>query len=262
MTDHTPLDIAHAAMEMAAEDDAARLRFFERLADADLSLLLEDEAKGSSISPQTFDVADGHFVVAFDREDRLAQFAGAPAPYAAMSGRALVEMLTGRGFGIALNPDVAPSSILIPAEAVDWLAQTLDNEPQEAEARIAALRPPKGLPEALLTGLDAKLASAAGLARLAYLAAVEYDTGRHSHLLALIDPVPGAEQALAQAAAEALTFSGIEAGEMDVAFFAASDPVAAVLAQKGLRFDLPVPAQDNGPSAGPGLDPDKPPILR
>ena len=71
------------------------------------------------------------------------------------------------------------------------------------------------------------------------------------------------QSALAKAAGEALTFSGIEAGAIDVAFFDASDPVAASLSRFGLRFDLPVPA-DPEPvvRVAPGGDPDKPPILR
>ena len=72
-----------------------------------------------------------------------------------------------------------------------------------------------------------------------------------------------AEQALANAASEALTFSGIEAGAMDVGFFASDDPVVAKLAKVGLRFDLP---QGEGlqqtPRMAPGMDPSKPPILK
>ena len=74
-------------------------------------------------------------------------------------------------------------------------------------------------------------------------------------------PVPGAEPALAQAASEALIFSGLDAGEMDVAFFAASNPVSARLAKVGLRFDLPQPEPVSAPNA-PGMDPDTPPRLR
>ncbi len=39
MSEQTPLDRAHAAMEAMPQDDAARLRFFERLADVELFLL-------------------------------------------------------------------------------------------------------------------------------------------------------------------------------------------------------------------------------
>ena len=98
---------------------------------------------------------------------------------------------------------------------------------------------------------------------MAYLCGVTYEGGRRSHLLAVVDPVPGAEPALARAVGEALTFSGIEAGVLDVGFFRASDPVCARFASKGLRFDLPVPeAAQKVPGAPPGMDPNAPPKLR
>ncbi|MEM7753383.1 MAG: SseB family protein, partial [Pseudomonadota bacterium] len=103
-----------------------------------------------------------------------------------------------------------------------------------------------------------KLASARGLARMAYLVAVTYPGGRPGHMLAFIAPTPGAEGALANAISEVLVFSGIEAGTLDVAFFAPTDPIAAKLAKHGLRFDLPqVEAMKP-----PGSDPTKPPKLR
>ncbi|NNK65508.1 MAG: SseB family protein [Rhodobacteraceae bacterium] len=261
MTDETRLDAAHAAMEAAPDDDAARLRFYERLVDAELSLLLAFEETEGQISPQVFALEEGNVVLAFDREDRLAAFADGVADQARLSGRTLVEMLAGQGLGLGLNLGVAPSSILIPAEAVVWLADTLRTEPQAVEARPQELGAPKGLPEALITALDAKLPAAAGLARFAYLASVTYEGGRRGHMLAFVDAHPGAREALAQAAGEALIFSGVEAGEMDVAFFAASDPVSARLARVALRFDLPVSEEAEAPKA-PGMDPDAPPKLR
>lgn len=262
MTETTALDTAHAAMEQSGED-AARLRFFERIGDSELFLLLTEEAQGETLSPEIFDVADGRFVLVFDRETRLAQFAGRTVPYAAMSGRALAQMLADQGIGLGLNLDVGPSSMLIPAEAVAWLAATLDHGPKEVTSHIETMQPPTGLPEALLTALDAKLAMATGLAQAAYLVGVTYGDGGRGHLFAFVDVRDGAETALAQAANEALTFSGIEAGAMDVGFFAATDPMAARLAKHGLRFDLPQPAADHDAvRAAPGSDPDRPPILR
>lgn len=254
----TPLDRAHAAMD---QDDAARLRFFERLADAELFLLLAAEADGDRIEPDLFEIGAARYVLAFDREDRLAGFVGRAAPYAALSGRALAAMLTGQGIGLGLNLDVAPSSILIPPGAVDWLHATLANRPAETAARPVELCAPAGLPEPLLAALDAKLAAAGGLARFAYLATVTYAPARRGHLLAFVGAAPGAEAALAQAAAEALTFSGLEAGELDVGFFDAADPMAARLARVGLRIDLPDPAEPDAPRA-PGSDPNRPPRLR
>ncbi|WP_172331178.1 SseB family protein [Mangrovicoccus sp. HB161399] len=257
----TPLDLAHAKMEAAPEEDAARLGFYGTLGASELFLLLDREAEGDRITPRVFDVESGQIVLVFDREARLAEFAGEIAPYAGMSGRVLVEMLAGQGIGLGVNLDVAPSAIILMPEAVDWLNEQLQHRPEEGEARPSEVRAPKGLPEALVEGLDGKLASAGGLADLAYLVGVTYADGRNGHLLAFVDAVPGAEPALARAVHEALIFSGLAAGELDVAFFPASDGIAPQLAKVGLRFDLPKPAE-RVQRAAPGMNPDAPPILR
>ncbi len=253
----TPLDTAHAAMQAAPEDDAERLRFYERLADAELFLLLDEEPEGDHLSPSVFDTSDGRFVLAFDREERLTAFTQGPAPYAAMSGRAIAEMLAGTDTGLGLNLGVAPSAFLVPAGALSWLSDTLQTEPEARVERPEVIAPPTGLPERLVTGLDTKLASARGLARMAYLVAVTYPGGRPGHMLAFIAPTPGAEPALAAAISEALVFSGVEAGTLDVAFFAPTDPIAGTLAKHGLRFDLP----QIETAKPPGSDPSKPPRL-
>ena len=263
MTEQTPLDVAYAAMDAAPHDDAARLRFYERLADSELFLLLSKEAQGDQIEPEIFDLGEARFVLVFDRIERLSQFVGKSAPYAALSGRSIAQMLTGQGIGLGVNLEVAPSQMLIPPDAVVWLCDTLAHAPDEVEERPEELYAPKGLPEALLTALDAKLASAAGLASNAYLVAVHYEGGRKGHLLGFVGAVEGAQQALANAAGEALTFSGIEAGSIDVGFFSQSDPMAAAMAKVGLRFELPkVEERAQTVRSAPGSDPDKPPKLR
>jgi len=263
MSDATPLDTAHARMQSAADDDAARLGFYARLAEAELFVLLEREAEGASISPRVFPVEGARYVLVFDREERLAEFVGAVAPFAALSGRRLAKMLAGHALGLGLNLGVAPSSILIPPTAVDWLAETVSHGPEAHVARPHEFLPPAGLPEALLSALDAKLAQAAGLAKSACLAEVHYEGGGRGHMLAFIDALPEAESALTQAVGEALTFSGIEAGALDVAFLAAGDPAFARLASVSLRFDLPKPAQvRQSKPIPPGSDPEHPPILR
>ena len=89
----TVLDEAHAAMVAAPENGAARLRFYERLADSELFLLLERESDGESIEPQVFPLEGGPVVLVFDRELRLGEFLGKPAPYAALSGRQAAKLL-------------------------------------------------------------------------------------------------------------------------------------------------------------------------
>ena len=64
----TPLDAAHAAMAAAPDDDAARLRFFARLADAPLLLLLVAEAAGDTVEPRLFPLKEGSAVMAFDAD--------------------------------------------------------------------------------------------------------------------------------------------------------------------------------------------------
>lgn len=263
----TALDRAHAAMQTAtgnAQAEApARLRFYEQLADTELFVLLGQEATGGAIDPELFEVADGRFVLAFDTEERLARFADRAVPYAAVSGRVLAQMLDGQGIGLGVNLEVAPSSILIPVEALAWLTRTLNHQPEQVEARVTGFAAPADLPETLISALGAKLATAAGLAQVAYLVAVQYEGGGQGHLLGLVGADARAHDALAKAAGEALTFTGIEAGAMDVGFFGASDPVVEGLAAVGLMFDIPQPVKpEPTPLTAPGSDPEKPPILR
>ncbi|MEX0307147.1 MAG: SseB family protein [Ruegeria sp.] len=262
MTDATALDAAHAAMQVAPEDDTARLRFFERLADSELFLMLSEEAQDENISPELFDVADGRFVLAFDLEERLAEFAGRPVPYVALSGRVLSELLSGQGIGLGLNLETAPSSMLIPADALRWLSNTLQHGPREVQQRLAEFHPPKGLPDVLLTALDTKLATAAGLAAAAFLVGTETEDGGQGHLLGFVSAAESAQPALARAVSEALTFSGIEAGALDVGFFRADEPTVAALAKVGLQFEIPQPQAPRVERAAPGSDPEQPPILK
>lgn len=257
----TPLDRAHAAMAAAPDDDTLRLRFFERLGDTALFLLLESEAEGDFVTPRTFETQGETLVLVFDREERMAAFVGAEAPYVGLSGRLLMEMLAKDGLGLALNPETAPSSFVLGAEGAAWLANMLAEMPQARSEEIEALTTPGKLPAQLLEALDQKLAAALGLAQAAYLVGTEQGAGVRGHMLGIVGPLEGAQEALAQAMGEAVRFSGLEAGVLDVAFFAASDPVVARLARVGLRFDIPQP--DRALEAGaPGMDADRPPILK
>lgn len=264
MTDPTALDIAHAAMEAAPDDNAARLAFYHRLAGSELHLLLETEPEAGcdTVTPQVFEVEGVAYALAFDAGARLAAFAGAPAPYAALPGRALADMLAAGGIGLGLNLDVAPSAILIPPDALAWLRDTLGgDDPAQAHTRPDRLSAPQGLPDTLLQALDSALARMGGLARCAYLAGATYPGGVQGHVLMFIRAVPEAEQALTRAVSEALVFSGIEAGALDVGFTGEGSDLATRLARVGLRFDLPQGAE-RGPRGAPGSDPDRPPKLR
>ena len=255
----TRLDHAHATMTQT-DSDADRAAFYARLSDSELMLLLEAEAMGDQIIPQVFPVEGDSFVLVFDTEERLTEFVGGSAPYAAVSGKTIVEMLAGQGIGLGVNLTVAPSETLLPASAVDWLHTQLQTKPSEGEDKPQDIAPPN-LPEEIVVAVDAKLAGAVGLAKSAYLVAVTYESGAKGHLLAIIDAVHGAEGALSQAIAEALHFADVEGAALDVAFFDHADGMAATLAKQGLRFDVPQPDAPVAPIA-PGSDPTKPPRLK
>ena len=257
----TPLDDAQAAMDAAPDSDAARLDFFARFLDTELFLLLEAEAQGDTVTPRTVETQDQTLVIVFDREVRLAEFAGEVAPHATLSGRALVQMLSAENLGFALNPDVAPSSFVLDADGVAWLAETFAQGPVAAEETLASIHRPSGLPERLIQAIDQKLAAAQGLAQAAFLVRSETQDGGQGHLLAFLGALPGAEDVLARAVSEALVFSGLDAAALDVAFFDGDHAIVPRLASVGLRFDLPQPQAPDAPSA-PGRDPAKPPKLR
>lgn len=264
----TPLDAAISATDSRPDDDTARLHLYRLLADAELFLLLTTEAEGESLSPRVFPLADGPVVLAFDSEERLAEFTQGPAPYAALPGRIIAQQLAGLDIGLGLNLGVAPSATILPPAAMEWLANTLASSPERTTASPRAFHAPRTLPDQLSVALAEKLAAAGGLAAAALLAAVDYDDNRRGHMLAFIDAHPDAEDALARAAAEALTFSGIEAGVMDVTFLSSADPAAAALARVARHFDMPAPERPAAESsatahpAPPGMDPDRPPRLR
>ena len=256
----TPIDTAHLRAE-ATQDEADRLRVMDRLAEAELHLLLEG-ADDETATPRLFEIDGVRYALAFDLPDRLEAFAGA-AGMAVLSGRALAPLLSSEGLGLGLNlgdgDDQPPSAQLLPPEAVAWLAEHLERAPEAALARIEEVAPPGALPDRLIEALDAKLPAMAGLARKAYLVSAAYEGGARGHVLGVIDPVPGAEDALARAVQEAMAFSGLDAGQIDVTFLRASNPLAASLARHGLRIDLPVPDAPDGPPP-PGRD--APPRLR
>ncbi|MBM1219732.1 SseB family protein [Ponticoccus sp. SC2-23] len=263
MTDpFSEIDRAHAAMAADEADDALRLAFFGVFADAPLVILLEDEAAEDSVSPRVIEVSGVPYVLAFDSDERLAEYAGEIAPYAGLSGRGLAELLDGQGVGIALNLTVAPSEYLVPPDAVSWLTQTLAHAPDQAEARPVAVRAPADLPAPLATSLARKLDGTGDLAQAAWLVVAEYSDGQHGSLLVFVGAEEAAQPALAVAVSEALAFSGLEAGALDVTFADADSALAERVARVGRAVELPRrPVVETAPVA-PGMDPDKPPRLR
>lgn len=254
----TELDRLHDAM--LAGGDAEGRAFYRALADAELFVLLQDEPLGTALTPRVFDLAEGAVLLAFDSEERLAGFADHAVPYAALPGRVIAAQMVGQGLSLGLNlGSGAGSEVILPPEALLWLMQMLDQAPPEAlQARIASFMAPD-VPQSVL----AALVPALGGVVQAHLAGVRYQDGRLGQMLALIGVSPGAEARTARAVTEALAFSGIEAGVLDVVFLTEGDAVLAALAGRSLviHAPAPTPVEPHRPAA-PGSDPLRPPILR
>jgi len=261
----TLLDSAHAAMLADPEDDFARLRYYRTLADTELFVLLATEAQGDTLEPQVFGLEDGPVLLAFDTEERLAGFTGMPAPYAAVPGRVMAARMAGQGLGLAVNLGAASGWIVV-APAVDWLAGVLAQAPVQARGLPVALHAPGEVDPVLAEAIALALAGAGGRASGAVLAQAAWaGDGGHGLLLACLDVAPDAEAALAQALAEALAFSGLEDGAIDLVFLSSRTAIAAQVQAIGQPLRLPkapaAPPAAAGPAA-PGMDPDRPPRLR
>jgi hypothetical protein len=267
MENATVLDAAHTAMMAGPEDEGARLAYYAALADGMLFLMLEAEATLDDVRPVVVEMEEGAVVLAYSSEERLAAATDTPVPYAELPGRVIAAQLAGQGVALGINLGAGVGEFLVAPEALVWLSQTLAHAPQDVTARPLSFAAPQGLPLGLMQALEGKLARAGGLAQVALLAAVRYDGGRSGHMLAFVGAQPGAQAALTRAASEALTFSGVEAGEMDVTFLAEDNPALARMARVARRFDFPQavaqgPASPAAPRMGPGMDPAKPPNLR
>lgn len=256
----TVIDLAHAAMSAAPDDDVLRLRFYARIAESELFVMIESD-EGETVAPRVFELEEGRFILAFDREDRLADFAGAPSPYAALPGRVLVGKLAEEGLGLALNLGVAVSDFMMPAPAVRWLAEHLAQAPRRAAGRPLSLGAADAGP-ALAAALSGRLAALAGLGTMAALVDARYPDGSRSPALVVIGARPGTEAAIAKSLSEAVLFSG-EDLSLDVLFAGAGDAMADEALRVGQVFDLGPPDEAARPApAAPGSDPARPPILR
>ncbi len=246
-------------MLAAPEDDTARLGYYHRLAGADLCLMLDREPAGNELSPRLFPLEEGRFVLVFEGEERLADFAAAPVPYAALPGRVIMAMLAGRGVGLGVNLGDGASAFLMPPASVDWLAGLLAQAPEPASDRPDRWLAPDA--PGLAARLEDLLAGLGNLVAGAWLAGTE-GPGRRRHALVLADAAAGAEAPLAKAAGEALAFAGAE--ETDLIFLAGADCTALGLPAVAERVAIAAPPEPPVPAAPapPGSDPARPPRLR
>ncbi len=266
MTDKlTPLDLAHMAADAEPDDDAARLRFYGLLSDTELFLLLRTDAPDRTtegIEPAVFALEEGRFALAFDSEERLAEFTGEPAPYAALPGRVLVRQLAGRSIGLGINLGVSPAAALLPPEVTDWLQYLLAQEPDAPAERPIAFETPEPATLALAGALTGAVTAMTAHAAAVVLVTAVYLTGRRA-ALAVVGAKERRQAAMARAVNDALAFSGMPAAAVDVMFLTADDMLADTALAIGTMIARGQPAPEAAsPATGPGMDPSKPPRLR
>ena len=267
----TNLDRAHEQMQLRPDDDALRARFMSLLADCELFLPLKQEPKGDEIAPELLDLEGGTYLRAYDSEERLSQGcqnAGeGGVPYIALSGRILARMLAGSQVGLALNLNVAPSSMLLSNDMMRWVNEVLDHAPETAQGHIASLHAPRQFAGSFLDVLSAKLVFSASLAQAFWLCRVVYKSGEEADVLAILGAEARVEEALAKAVQEAVLLAGEGDTVLDVLFLTGDEPLVAALERLGERLiferseEAPNTPQNTFPTP-PSRDPDKPPILR
>jgi hypothetical protein len=280
---------AAEACAAGAPDDvtAARIVFFSALVagelcipPADTSAPAQGAGEGGQFRPRVLTLASGPFVVAFQDEMCLADFAPAGAEFTVLAGRDLVQAMAGRGLGLGLNLATPALAYLLEAEGVDWLAEVTAPPPPpalppEALAGLAIGAPEgaSGLLAALLIqrlGLHPGVAGAALLAR-----AVPRGGGPDLALVALVGAgtAPAPDQRLLRDLAEAARFAalmpartpggaGLAVGGLAVVGLAAHHPLAEVFGRVGRALPLPRQVAASAGPAAPGLDPARPPRLR
>ncbi len=258
------------AMELSALDramgagDGEEWAFWRAFAEAELFLMLAEEARDRDLRPQVYAVSEGSMVLVFDREDRLARFAPVPVPYAALPGRVVAQLAAEKGLAVGLNlGSGAVSETVLPAEALVWLVERLaEASAVGVEDRAEAVAAPQ-LGAVGLAAVEAAMRGAAGLAGEALLAQVRFAGGRQGTLLAFPGVGPGDQPAVARAVAEALALSGLDAAALDVAFPDPGSALADSLRRVGRRYVPQVPATEpEPPPPGPGMDKSRVPRLK
>lgn len=255
------LNKAREYMDKCPDDDRARLQFYEALADSEVLVLLEGEPIGEKVNPQIIATEDGVFSLVFTSDEQLASIAAISVPYISLSGRAAINMLAGKSIGIALNISTE-TPFLMPADAVDWLANILNQSAQQKFEHPTSVAAPDDISAAVFEKLANKLEQMKGLADSAFLVSASYRSGSVAYLLGFINAKPTAQDAVVQAIKETMVFFSEVGCIVDVAFFPAMGEIHANLVKHGYKFDLSEPKLVRRKPAAPGSDPVNPPRLR
>tara|TARA_B100000767_G_scaffold147881_1_gene139323 strand:+ start:1897 stop:2673 length:777 start_codon:yes stop_codon:yes gene_type:complete len=256
----TPLERAIVMLESQPDDPTRFSAVIERLADAEVFLILEAEATDFEVTPKTVVLNSQEYVAIYDTELRLSESEGGEVEYLSVSGRTLVQMLSGQNTGIALNSGATAIGYVFEPQTLQWLANSLNERPNEMTQQITQVFPPPVLGPKALDALSVKLTAAQGLAEYACLVEATDIANNKNPLLCFVGLAPDAQANLAKLVQEYLQFSEQDGAPWDVIYLAPDHGMVEKLLNVGLRFDLPVPEVAVERPA-PGTVPGQPPIF-
>lgn len=259
MTEPTLLDLAYASPDA---DEPSRRRFYALLLETTLFAPVHEAPETEPLRPRVFELSEGPIALAFDRDDRAAEFFGRPVPYAALQGRDLIDASAERGLGLGVNLG-ASSATLLGAEAVAWLAAnaaaSVSGEPVGAGSAIA---PPAGAAEAAALALGREAERWPGVIAELWLVRVRAAGETRGGLVAIARPGAAAAAAekgiAARLGAAAAPFA--EADEpIAIAIVREGDAALAAARRQGARL---APLDRSDPAPPPAPPPQGPPRLR
>mgnify|MGYP001316953099 CR=1 FL=1 len=257
----TPLERAIIILETTPDDTTRFSAVMERLVDSEVFLALEHTTSNEQVTPKTVQLHEQEYVAIYDTELRLSESIGGEANYLSVSGRTLVQMLADQNTGIALNPGTNATGYIFELETLRWLAQSLNERPNEMSQQITQVSSPPTLSPKALDALSVKLMAAQGLAEYVILVEATGSGDNKNPMLCFVGSMPDAQVDLAKLVQEHLQFSEQDGAAWDVSYLAQNHIMVEKLLKVGLRFDLPTPkVAVNRP--GPGTVPGQPPILR
>lgn len=248
----TPLDLA---FERARNDPEETAGFYDALFAAVVFMPIdgafddegnESDAEASAISPVFYEVEGNATLLIFDTEDRLAQWTNEPVDYVGLTGKQLFAMFDGEQ-QVALNIGVAPSSVVIPSEAVGWLHERAVTEGESEEVPAGAVldvTPPPDLSPEIVARIAARIAGLRREVNEAVFFSLGIDAGQDEAERRVVLGVAVSEAGMAEADSVAQALADTAMGAFDgqrpveVALLNADSPLMEKARKVGLN--LPV----------------------
>lgn len=254
----TRLDVVYQRMQSSPESETAGLRFYEAFCDANLCVLINADT-----SMQVFETSQGKIVLAFDTDERVAEFISEATEFIKIAGRDLVMQLLASETGIGLNLNVAPTSQILSPDILTWLSEFLAESSSFSIDQVVAISPPDQWLDDHKTAISTQLEKYAGMIASAYFCSVTYSDNTVADAVFIVDCDPTTEAVLFTALVESQKFLDKNTAEIAIKFISPDNQEFPEICRVGEEIVISklTVIHTSAPTA-PGMDPDKPPKLR